>query len=262
LPGWKGDVRLEIREGGIEGELLDGIGNENSGTRKFVVKKGPFYQAFNERGETLNSLPRTGDNFFASILHALPDDARQSLGIPSVGQSADLRRAVIDYATAHPTESAQWLRDKPAAKPPRRIAQKQWGYLSSGRGADATGELTSRVQDVYPDLSDVEALKFLLEQWGLGQSNQQIYHLLSNRLREWQALEATLDQWVGGDSALRAMLDGKARRRMRSSQPGKTRPKPGQTRGMRGSNCPATIRCRRCRRIFPISGHCRLAAWA
>ena len=209
LPGWKGDVRLEIREGGIEGELLDGIGNENSGNRKFVVKKGPFYQAFNERGETLNSLPRTGDNFFASILHALPDDARQSLGIPSVGQSADLRRAVIDYATAHPTESAQWLRDKTAARPPRRIAQKQWGYLSSGRGADATGELTSRVQDVYPDLSDVEALKFLLEQWGLGQSNQQIYHLLSNRLREWQALEATLDQWVGGDSALRAMLDGK-----------------------------------------------------
>ncbi|APC16113.1 hypothetical protein BLL42_10375 [Pseudomonas frederiksbergensis] len=53
LPGWSQKVRLEIREGSLEGSLIDGIGSETAGVRKYLVKKGPYYQAFNDRGRRL-----------------------------------------------------------------------------------------------------------------------------------------------------------------------------------------------------------------
>lgn len=213
LPGWSEKVRLEIREGSLEGSLIDSIGSETAGVRKYLVKKGPYYQAFNDRGEALNSVVGQGDNFYSSIMHALPDEARQSLGLPGVGQSADLQRAIFDYAVNHPAESAQILRDqsprKPWFKPPQRITENLRGYPASGRPG-SNSVLISRVQDVYPDLTDEQSLKFLLEQWGLGKTDQQIFHLLGNRLREWQALESTLDQWAASEGVtLRSMLDGK-----------------------------------------------------
>lgn len=213
LPGWSDQVRLEIREGHPEGALIDGIGSETAPARKYLVKNGPYYQAFNDRGETLNSVPGHGDNFYSSILHALPDEARRSLGIPGVGQSAELRRAIIDYASSHPVESTQILHTqsagKPWFKPPQRISQQRVGYPASGR-AGTNPALISRVQDVYPALTEEQALKFLLEQWGLGKSDQQIFTLLQNRMREWQELEATLDLWAASESlSLHAMLDGK-----------------------------------------------------
>ena len=60
--------------------------NKVSGERR------PPYQAFNERVETLNSIPRQGDNFYASIMHALPDDTRVAIDLPNVGQSGELQR--------------------------------------------------------------------------------------------------------------------------------------------------------------------------
>ena len=56
--------------------------------------------------------------------------------------------------------------------------------------------MTGHVQSVYPALSDVQARGFILEQWRLGKTDQQIFHLLNNRLSEWRELETTLDQWL------------------------------------------------------------------
>lgn len=57
LPGWSNDVRLEIRQGSISGPMLDAIGRETASTHKYLVKYGDAYQAANERGEPLNSIP-------------------------------------------------------------------------------------------------------------------------------------------------------------------------------------------------------------
>lgn len=63
LPGWSDEVRLEVREGSLDGPLIDSVGSESAGQTKYLVKRGPVYQAYNERGEELNSVPRHGDNF-------------------------------------------------------------------------------------------------------------------------------------------------------------------------------------------------------
>jgi Leucine-rich repeat (LRR) protein len=216
LPGWSDEVRLEIREGSISGPLLDGIGSETAASRKYLVKNGPTYQAFDETGEALNSIPSQGDNFFASIMHALPDQSRQALGVPHVAQSSALREAVIEWAGKHRTELAQRLVQRTgrrkAFKPPVRVAERTLGYYASGRGQGMNPSLVTRVRDVYPQLTDQQANAFILKQLREGKTDAQIFNLLQTRLREWQQLETTLDQWAGepgSESVLRSMLGGK-----------------------------------------------------
>ena len=200
LPGWSDDVRLEIREGSIGGPMLDAIGSETASTRKYLVKYADAWQAANERGEPLNSIPHRGDNFYASLMHALPDQARHALGLPNVGQSVDLQAAIIERAFTERSESARILRarsaEQPWFKPPQRIAPRLLGYPANGDGPGPSPALTAHVQSVYPQLTDVQARGFILEQWRLGKSDQQIFHLLNNRLGEWRELETTLEQWL------------------------------------------------------------------
>lgn len=197
LPGWSDALRLEIREGGLEGRMIDAIGREDAPQRQYLIKRGPFYQAFDERGEALNSVPPDSDNFYASLMHALPDDARRDLGVFDVDRSAELRQAIVDQALAHSAEAPRVLGQRlPRPKPPRRISEKLVGYLASGRGEGQNPRLVSRVKDVYTQLTSDQALDFILAQQRLGKNDQQIFSLLNNRMREYQRLEATLEDWV------------------------------------------------------------------
>ena len=194
LPGWPDTLRLEVREGSDKGSLLDSIGDEHAPVKKYLVKEGPHYQAFNERGEMLNSVPRAGDNFYASIMHALPDDARSALGVPHVSQARDLQQTIIAYADAHRSEAVRLLEPHTRPfKPPVRVNDKLLGYYASGRGRGLDPSLVSRVEMLYPLQAQADA--FIGQQ--LGKTNKQIYSVLETRTRDWQALNWSLDQWTG-----------------------------------------------------------------
>ncbi|WP_445178517.1 NEL-type E3 ubiquitin ligase domain-containing protein [Pseudomonas sp. McL0111] len=218
LPGWRNDIRLEVREGTIDGLLIDSIGSRSATQRKYLVKRGASYQAFDERGEALNGVPRQGDNFFASVMHALPDRSRQGLGFDDVSQSANLRRTVIDHAIQHRAElahlaSRRYFVNK-IFKPPVRVPAHGLGYYASGRGQGVNPLLVNRVQDVYPALSDTQAGGFILEHLSMGKNDAQIYELLQRRMREWEELESTLAQWEGVPTlnpTLESMIGGKSR---------------------------------------------------
>ncbi|VVN89194.1 hypothetical protein PS718_01750 [Pseudomonas fluorescens] len=199
LPGWPATVRLEVRDGSPSGLLLDSIGNETATQIKYLVKDGPHYQAFNERGETLNSIPSQGDNFYASIMHALPDDTRAAIDLPHVGQSGELQRNIIDYAVEHRSEVASALNPRAKSyKPPVRINGTRTGYYASGRGRGVDDQLTARAEALYPAPEQAQA--FLRAQEG--KTPQQIHHVLQAKTREWETLETTLDQWTGPQSEL------------------------------------------------------------
>lgn len=202
LPGWPDTLRVEVREGRLEGALLDSAGAHDAGEIKYLVKHGPSYQAFNERGEELNSLPRRGDNFYPSLMHALPDQARQRLGVAQVSQHAELQRKLIAQANTLRGDAIGLLAPQtPRFKPPVRISQKRWGYYASGRGPASSSPLHTRVRNLYPDLSDEQVNGFLLEQLRAGKTARDLANDLIARFNERAALHATLNRWVEGSAA-------------------------------------------------------------
>ena len=202
LPGWSDSVRLEIRDASLQGALIDGIGSETAQTRSYLIKNGPVYQALDKVGKPLDNPLVPGDGFFPALLRALPDEARRALGVATVGEHVELRKAMIDYATAHPAELAQVLAqhnvEKTMNKPPVKLRNKLVGYYASGRGPGMDASLVARVRVVYPDLTDQQANAYVLKLRGTGQTEAHIYAHLQARLSEWHTLASTLEAWAAG----------------------------------------------------------------
>lgn len=216
LPGWPNNLRLEVRLGHCDGKLLDSIGSETAEQVKYLVRDGSQhhqanqYQAFDQHQNSLNSVPKAGDNFFSSLMHALPDDARARLGMPNVAQGARLQEAVTTYAMGHREQMMQTLAPGASTsrfRAPRRLADGRVGYPMSGRGAGAmvNPSLVSRLRDVYPNVSDEMAESMVIQLALDGMTETQIAHLLNLRAQEYETLSAQLDQWVesGGPHTLR-----------------------------------------------------------
>ncbi|MCU0117507.1 leucine-rich repeat domain-containing protein [Pseudomonas sp. B2M1-30] len=204
LPGWPDDLYLEIREGHLDGRLLDSIGNRTAGQHCRVVKKGPVFQAINARGEALNEPAASTDSFYAALMHALPVEARQALGVPRVTQGAMLRRAISAHATAHINDTAAILvptgKAKRRFKPPQRIRERLLGYPASGAGMVGSSglnmALVTRLQGLYPPLKIARANGFLLKLLRAGKSEAQILQMLEELGQQWLAFEQALDGWV------------------------------------------------------------------
>ncbi|UVM51908.1 hypothetical protein LOY38_07685 [Pseudomonas sp. B21-015] len=90
VPGWTGDVHLEIRDGRYEGRMLDSTGRADAPAQKVLVRQSDGrYRPFDERGQELHS----ATDFYSSILYALPDAERQALNL-QIGQAEQLKTAI------------------------------------------------------------------------------------------------------------------------------------------------------------------------
>lgn len=201
LPGWPDDLRLEVHDGSLDGSLLDSIGPDTARQKKYLVKQGPGYQAFDERGEALNSLPKASDNFYASLMHAMPDEARRSLGVPEVSQHVQLQRKIIEQADADRADAIGLLEPNARRfKPPVRVSERLVGYYASGRGSGIGPALAREVRKIYPDLTYEQLNGFVLEQVRAGNDTRAIAIRLRALLQERTQLDSALDQWVSQSS--------------------------------------------------------------
>ncbi|MBC3210076.1 hypothetical protein HU755_25045 [Pseudomonas sp. SWRI111] len=201
LPGWPPTLRLEVREGSPNGALLDHIGQPNAPIKRYLVKNGPVFQAFDDGGQALDSVPSEGDSFYSAIMHALPDDARTALGVPEVSASHVLQRNIIDAAQIYRRDAASLLAPRAKwFKPPVRLNAKLTGYYASGRGPGLNPHLGRRVLALYPGPGQAQA--FLIEQAGL--SERDVLAVLAERRSEWNALNHTLEHWQAEPMGQRA----------------------------------------------------------
>ncbi|MCP1516088.1 hypothetical protein J2Y74_000398 [Pseudomonas migulae] len=157
LNGWSPDVRIEVRDGNVDGELVDSIGGPEAPIRKVLVRKNGQYQAYDGFGKELHAL----DELYGAVQHALPDAQRRALGLPHVGQGAGLRQAVRQQ-TLMPRSQARALLGQPpleaGARSPMGLAVGRSGYLLGGGDfvpapARSVGQ---RLQALYPTLSEEE----------------------------------------------------------------------------------------------------------
>ncbi|MGF6096283.1 dermonecrotic toxin domain-containing protein [Pseudomonas sp. 18175] len=211
LPGWSDNLRLEVREGGLEGELRASFGPQ-SGEKKILLRVADGrYQAFDDRGQELHGV----NGLYGALQHALPDAHRKALGLPHVGQGEQLQALI--RAKALPREQLRrvlGMRPErlPIVRWPLRLPGERLGYPLSGRGAgqETWRQITEeRVRSLYPAFSTAEVRTFIEN---LGQDRElklgrleKEFKQLSSRLRSWkQQLSQGVSQQEQAADAFRA----------------------------------------------------------
>jgi hypothetical protein len=192
LPGWMDDVRLEIREGGIEGEVRASVGPEDAGERKVLLRQNDGrYETRNDRDEHLHG----ADDLYCSIQHALPDRHRQAIGLPHVGQGAELKAKIIEHQLTG-DRLRPLLKMQPRLQPffrvPQRLSGERIGYPLSDHPdvSQWRPAFEQRIRDLYPTITQ-EQMDATIASWGDSRET-----ILSNREREYQSFNRTLHNWA------------------------------------------------------------------
>ncbi|MGF6593610.1 NEL-type E3 ubiquitin ligase domain-containing protein [Pseudomonas sp. 2835] len=203
LHGWPTDLRLKVREGSIQGALLDSIGSSEASIGNVLVSDGTTYRTYDADGRQLHGR----DNLYAAVLHALPDAQRSALGFADVSQHAALKQAV----QAQPLLPRHSLRAvlkmqalKPGARSPMRLADGRLGFPLSGRGRLAGFILEETLLDKIRLLEFEHAFPeqilqmFYDAQWSRADIDQRLDQLLA----EQQSLRNHLSNWTDAASSM------------------------------------------------------------
>ncbi|QPG61026.1 hypothetical protein HFV04_015900 [Pseudomonas sp. BIGb0427] len=203
LHGWSTDVRLEVREGSIQGALLDSIGSSEAPIRKVLVSDGTTYRTYDADGRQLHGR----DNLYAAVLHALPDAQRSALGFAEVSQHAALKQAVQSQPllARHSLRAVLKMQAlKPGARSPMRLADGRLGFPLSGRGRLAGFILEETLLDKIRLLEFEHAFPeqilqmFYDAQWTRADIDQRLDQLLE----EQQSLRNHLSNWTDAASSM------------------------------------------------------------
>ena len=185
LPGWSGDVRIEVRAFSFNGELRASVGPESASIRKVLVLEDEgSYLARDETNQHLHG----SDNFFGSLLRALPDNERKALGY-DIFEGERLKRDLQRVPLARDDFEAM-LDEHPERKPTYDPeAMKLRGGMRGYRQVTEEPMLQRRVRSLYPALSD-EQVGTLLSGFGEAAHAQLAaleseFSELNNALRRW-----------------------------------------------------------------------------
>lgn len=205
LPGWSAELRLELHDRRFAGPLIDAIGPGESTLRKVLVRHADGFEAYDERGLELHGR----DDFYAAVLHALPDAQRSALGFPGTWDGPKLKLAVQNGPPISRPELRRLLKMQPAipGRPsPMRLADGRLGYPLSGRGAMqgfiARDTLLDLIRSTGVSNGDASAEHILAALEATGLDRQQIRQRLIEVLDERIALDVSLNAW--GDSSVSA----------------------------------------------------------
>ncbi|MNF44538.1 E3 ubiquitin-protein ligase sspH1 [compost metagenome] len=186
-----GDLRIEIRNDTIDGELRCSAGFEDSSLRRILVRnESGKYSVRDNTGQRLHET----DYLLESVLHALGADQRRTLGYkPGDGE---MFKDWLIAKTAAPNERRTVL-----AQPPiRPIAQHENLLLLRGGALSREGKtLHERIQDLHPHFSEYEVDTFanaLIEKGeplrAIEQHENDLYEL-NNIIDFWRVQSVGLD---------------------------------------------------------------------
>jgi|GEM_PF-942985 len=190
LPGWSGDVRIELRAGSTRGKTLASAGPSTASQLKYVIRHERGYQPMDGDGQTLS-----GDtDLYQALCAALPDSERSALALQTT-DAEKLRRQLAELAAADRSGAGALLgqrRVQPWFKSPL-LPGGGHGYPLSGRG-DASWGQRRRLRKLFPGMSsaDMLALRESIVRPGddyeiAVKRLEQEYEVLSKTLSEWQA---------------------------------------------------------------------------
>ncbi|MFT0868235.1 dermonecrotic toxin domain-containing protein [Pseudomonas sp. CAM1A] len=192
LPGWSGEVRLELWE---NGQLQEAAGKPGQSV-KSLWRSSARYEPRDQQGQPLAS---AGD-LFQAILQALPDSERQALGL-QIHDAARLRETLFELAAGNRRQTALDLGMAPVRPlyrlPTRLPGNGRLGYRLSGHGRHGWLSADELFDQLYPSTQegDRELLRTALRQQA-GPRPGAFTQLLERLRAEYSQLDESLRRWV------------------------------------------------------------------
>lgn len=178
-----GEVRLEIREGRFDGELLCKAGPQDASVVRILVKVDN--NAYEIR-DPANARLHEASDLYQAVLQALPDAQRQQLGYqPSEGERF---KQWVMAKTERPAERRTALDPR---DPPPTVRTEDLLLLRGPKISRSARSVEERVADLYPHFSEKEVNAFSKSLATTGDADQTL-----NRLtRELDELRMRLNKW-------------------------------------------------------------------
>lgn len=147
-----GDLRIEIRQGTLDGELRCSAGPEDATQVRVLIRDNSGkYQVRDASNQSIHD----ADVFFEALLHAMGNEGKRALGYKP-GDAKFFRQWVI-VKSAPPSERRTVL----ATPPIRPIVEHETMLLVRGGGLSKEGKtLHERIQDLHPHFSEAEVEVF------------------------------------------------------------------------------------------------------
>ncbi|MHC8356038.1 dermonecrotic toxin domain-containing protein [Pseudomonas sp. LB3P81] len=192
MPGWSAEVRIEVRAFSYTGELQASVGPEDAPIRKvlFVDEKG-LYHARDEQAQHLHG----ADDFYASLLHALPDTERKALGFEIY--EGDKLKQTLQRSPLSQERFASVLEQHPIRKPaydPQ--AMRLRGGMRGYPRQMSVETIRQRLGWLYPECSEAEVGELMS---GFGNSALERLKALED---EFDHLERSLNSWIRSPATL------------------------------------------------------------
>ncbi|WP_314916825.1 NEL-type E3 ubiquitin ligase domain-containing protein [Pseudomonas helleri] len=201
LPGWPGDVSIEVRDASVTGKVLDRIGAEDAPAARVLVLRDGRYRAWSREGQPVNPESVNGNNLLSSILHALQPTERAAIGVKDVSDTHSLNQKIQALAVAHRANLRALLGLEPPApprKPPMNVDREFTVYPLTVTLDNATHPLSliREARDLYPSMDYGETIDFL-DTLGTTQAEREAalflrrsqYQVLQGELRAWEQIQ-------------------------------------------------------------------------
>ncbi|WP_320110098.1 dermonecrotic toxin domain-containing protein [Pseudomonas sp. B21-053] len=203
MPGWKGDIYLQLLEWSFYTEEFASLGSADA-TQKLIINAFPDrYEALNENYGLRSNLPgRTREHYFQALWEGLTTPRRKALGVTGEAGALALREKITALALERQAMAGQVLGiafSRTGYVSPMRLADP---LLGTGSGMQLAEDLTTpvksaalvqRAQELYPTHSPERIDLFLT---GLGPVEVLVARKLESLRLEFLTIVEILQGWI------------------------------------------------------------------
>ena len=191
LSRWPVDMLLQMHEDSLSGKVLEQVGPSTAAVRRHIVRNQQGFQAFDEKGVSLNTRVSGPDGLLQSVVDCLSPAQRRAMNLMNEQPVGHLRSQLRFKSQDERDRIARYLwpeRGIPEEAPSCVRAQ----VVGAQGGTGFASALVRKVKRLFPLLDEAQ-VSALLEGAGMGpigraravQALQQQYVTLRKTLRSW-----------------------------------------------------------------------------
>ncbi|KHA70412.1 hypothetical protein NZ35_26230 [Pseudomonas chlororaphis] len=207
LPGWPGDVSVEIAEAGGSDTENYRVGPIDASYKVIIEGHTEGYQGLETQGSVVSTRPaRTRADFFQTLCESLPVHARKALGVAMDTDGSGLRQKITALALQRREAFSNLLSGKTLHadyRSPMGLADRQVVH-SMGLSAPDTSPLPSRspaimqrAAELYPSHSTEQIKLFVAS---LEADDVLAIRTLERMRVEYQTMVEALERWIHRDT--------------------------------------------------------------